>query len=123
MKNIIIQSTRTWIEMDPNMMRMCRNLIINNTSFTRNMISFDHYFPLAENLLIDQSTPIPWLINQLVNDGRMPGLRNLFVTEDVSKYFISNAVKTFHLGKSENNKLYTMKDKETILYRMGTLLQ
>lgn len=104
-------------------MRTCKNLIIRNTSFTRNMITFDHYFPRVENLLIDNSDPIPWLINQLVNDGRTPELRNLFVTDDVKRYHISNSVKTFHLGASENNKLYTMKDRESILYRLSTLLQ
>jgi len=117
MRNIFIKCVSDWTAMDPHSMRLCNNLVIKNTIFQRRLITLDHYFPNTENLFIDNSGPVPWLINQLVNDGRTPALRNLYITDNVEKYFISASVKTFHLGGGDSNapKLISVRDRETLL--------
>jgi hypothetical protein len=108
MKNIIIRSLADWAKMDRHQMRACINLAIRDVRFPRGAITIDHYFPEMENLLIDKSGPLPWLINQLVNDGRTPNLRTLFVTEDVSRFHISPAIKIYTGGESATHRFGLM---------------
>jgi len=124
MRNLIIRSVSEWSTMDTNAMKLCNNLVIKNIIFQRRLITLEHYFPNAENLFIDNSGPIPWLINQLVNDGRTPSLRNLYITDDVKNYFVSSSVKTFHLGDGNNNssKMISVRDRETLLTMFVTNL-
>ena len=116
----MIKTVGEWNSLDRHKMSLCENMMIKNINFNRSSITMDHYFPNIENLFIDNSTPLPWIVNQLVNDGRMPSLTKLFVTEDVSNIFISNRVRVFHTGDSKNIPNYiSVKDKNNVMYKFG----
>lgn len=120
MRNIIVKTIGEWSNIDASAMRRCENIMIRDIRFPRNSININHYFPNVENMFIDNSSPLPWLVNQLVNDGRMPNLSRLYVSEDIGKIYVSRHVKVYHLGENRSSEnIIAMKNKDQGIYMFG----